>query len=226
MAEGNSNTAVTVAIIGLVGVIAAAVISNWSQIFGSKNADATHNVGTLQDPASAAAGSDTGKSDATGGPASAATPPASPDATKVVLARTTFVLPGDGAKNNNQSIGPFCCTGETVTVQSSSGSPLGYVYFYDFDGGYNVSGNRSAAKTIKILVSGPTDLSAPEGSQVKDQVAFAAAGTHVGSSGTVVVGHLRYRFTVTQDQPYVGLGFPAIMMDGFGVAMDVALAGN
>ena len=225
MAEGNSNSAVTVAVIGLVGVIAAAVIANWSQIFGPKTADATH-AATPQDTASTAAGGDAGKTAATGNPASAVAPPATGDATQAALSRTTFVLPGDGTKNNNQSIGPFCCTGETVTVRSTTGSALGYVYFYDFDGGYNVAGNQSATKTIKILVSGPADLAAPDASQVKDQVAFAAASTHVGSSGTVVVGHLRYRFTVTQAQPYAGLGFPAILMDGFGVSMDVALAGN
>ncbi|MGC5809910.1 hypothetical protein, partial [Ralstonia pseudosolanacearum] len=223
MAE-NNRTAVTVAIIGLLAAAISAAISNWDKIIGSKSSEPSHVAVTSTEPPR----EQPNKAEDGGAapPPAPAPPPSRVEPPKPVLARTNFVLPGDGTKNDNRAIGPFCCTGETVTVQSSSGVPLGYIYFYSFDGGYNLSefGNaRSAATAIKILVSGAENLDAPESSQVKDQVFFPAGNTHIGSTGSVVVGHLRYTFNVTKAEPYRGFPFPTIFMDGFGVSVVVEL---
>lgn len=150
MAEPNHRTAIVVAIIGVIGVVAAAVISNADKLFG-KNGTApvvrsneTPKVGTTESTE----------------PHRSSEQP--PPRAKVVLSKTTFTLPGDGQKNKNRTIGPFCCTGETATIQTSKGVPVGYIYFYDFDGGYNLSPTKSVATSIKVLVSGASDLLSPD----------------------------------------------------------------
>ena len=53
-------------------------------------------------------------------------------ASDLQLTRTEFTMPGDGAPNNNSSIGPFCCTGSTATIEAADGSAAGYIYYADF----------------------------------------------------------------------------------------------
>jgi hypothetical protein len=38
-------------------------------------------------------------------------------------------------RNNNDTIGDFCCTGETATIRTAQGTPAGFIYFYGFSGG-------------------------------------------------------------------------------------------
>ncbi len=110
------------------------------------------------------------------------------------LAKTTFVFPGDGQRNQNQAIGPFCCTGETATVATTGGTPVGYIYFYDFQDAVNVSGAESAARIVRILVSGASDFADPSGSQVRQAIEFIAGKK--GSGRTVVAGQLRFTATL------------------------------
>jgi len=85
----------------------------------------------------------------------------SPTANEVQLRQTYFFFPGSGERNNNHSIGPFCCTGETATITSGDGQPLGYIYFFGWKGqAYNLK-DTSAAPSVEILVSGLADLSNP-----------------------------------------------------------------
>jgi hypothetical protein len=43
------------------------------------------------------------------------------------LETTASEFPGAGERNNNGTIGGFCCTGETATVRISQGAPVGYI---------------------------------------------------------------------------------------------------
>jgi hypothetical protein len=38
-------------------------------------------------------------------------------------------------RNNNDTIGDFCCTGETTTIRTAQGTPAGFIYFYGFSDG-------------------------------------------------------------------------------------------
>src|SRR5690242_16559938 len=113
MADSDNRVAIWVAIIALVGTLGAAVISNVDKL------KSLFTMSTGQNPSarrSTAAHDTTNRS-------------------SLRLAKKSFEFPGDGQKNNNRTIGDFCCTGETAIIQTSSGSPLGYIYFYDFPGG-------------------------------------------------------------------------------------------
>lgn len=130
-----------------------------------------------------------------------------PPGQKVTLSRSTYYLPGDGVKNNNTQIGPFCCTGETVTVTSTKGENLGYVYFYDWQGqAYNVD-DGSIYPNINILVSGASDLAKPDSTQQKGSVYFRPDRVRSGQTiRSTQVGRLCYRAKVTQANfmPYGG----------------------
>jgi len=103
--------------------------------------------------------------------------------------RTTCRLPGDGAQNNNQAIGPFCCTGETLTIRRRDGKAAGYVYFYGWKGQtYTVGGNRSFAPDIEILVSGLADPTNPSSEQEKSSVYFVACDMVPGASRSATAG--------------------------------------
>ncbi len=88
----------------------------------------------------------------------------------------TFVFPDAGEKNNNNQIGPFCCTGRTVTVRNLENEPIGYVYFYSWEGqAMTLSAeNRSIAPDLKILVSSLADLNDPYSEQIEGYIAFSA----------------------------------------------------
>jgi len=141
------------------------------------------------------------------------------------LANTSFRLPGDGQKNNNQSIGPFCCTGETVTIQTNENIPVGYIYFYDFEDAVNVSPTKSAAGKIKILVSGPSRLSQQGSQQVKQQMVFAANNYSKGQTESVQAGELR--FVATLENAVVdGSAGARFDMTSFRVRVDVQAVGQ
>lgn len=113
------------------------------------------------------------------------------------LANRYYVFPGGGEMNMNKPIGPFCCTGETATVQSVFGVPLGYIHFYDVEDAINVSNTRSAATKIKVNVSGASDLASPENSQVKKTIVFVAGRSARGDTISVLAGNLRFTVTLT-----------------------------
>lgn len=84
-------------------------------------------------------------------------------------------LPGGGVKNRGAAIGPFCCTGETAIISFADGQPAGFVYFFDWSGkAKQLKSNRSVAPTLKVLVSGATDLTDARSPQVQAEVEFPA----------------------------------------------------
>lgn len=131
------------------------------------------------------------------GPAHPAPPPES--ASAFALSKHTFTFPGDGTKNNNGTIGPFCCTGETATVTKVNGSPVGYIYFYDFADAVNLSPTSSAAAKVGLLVSSESSDS-PGSDQVKSELWFDAANAGVGSVRTTTIGLLKFTATLRRAQ--------------------------
>jgi hypothetical protein len=89
------------------------------------------------------------------GPSSVETPsPAT--GRQVALEKVVFRLPGDGIPMNNARVGPFCCTGDVAIVRSTDGNPIGYIYFFDWEGkSYNIEGGDSIVQDFAVLVSGP-----------------------------------------------------------------------
>ena len=114
-----------------------------------------------------------------------------------IFRQSSFVLPNDGIPNNNQPLGPFCCTGKTAIVFGNDGNPEGYIYFYSWDGqAYNVGDNRSIAPDIKILVSGVADLSDVHSEQQESSISFSAVDMIQGQSRSTRAGDLYYQVTI------------------------------
>lgn len=111
------------------------------------------------------------------------------------LRQSSFYFPGDGQRNNNEQIGDFCCTGETATVYTTSGDPVGYIYFYDFRDAYNV-GDTSIAGTFGVLVSGATSLVSPGSPRQQSAVSFLASEMWRDASRSTVAGELSYTATI------------------------------
>ncbi len=197
MADKDNSTAIVVAVIGVLGVVAAALISNWDKLFIHASATSPPSTATTVAPPQVDM---SGPQPPRAAPTDSATP-RPPAVQSIVLGKTVFSFPGDGKKNKNQAIGPFCCTAETATVQSSAGQAVGYIYYFDSDGGLNNIGNRTAYPNIKILVSGASDLAAPTSSQVQDSIVFTSGRSQRGDQKTVIAGRLMFiatLMTVTQ----------------------------
>jgi hypothetical protein len=115
------------------------------------------------------------------------------------LQNKTFEFPGAGIRNNNETIGDFCCTGETATLRTAQGAPVGYIYFYGFSGGIT-NGTRSAAKRFEVLVSGLSDPARPAAGRVKSSIEFAASEMKPGVSRQTVAGALQFMVTIQEVQ--------------------------
>jgi hypothetical protein len=116
--------------------------------------------------------------------------------TTIALTRGRFAFPGDGAKNENKSVGPFCCTGETGTITTNRGYPAGYVYFFDFPGGGRNIGGRSVARLFAVGVSGLSRPTDPNSQQVVQWVRFTADELRRGQSKETQAGGLRYKVSI------------------------------
>jgi hypothetical protein len=114
----------------------------------------------------------------------------------VDLAKFSFFLPGDGRRNNNRQIGDFCCTGETVTVETTNGDAAGYIYFFAWKDGRNIGNNQSLGSAFILHVSGTTDLSNPDARRRKKTITFAARELKRGMSRSVRAGALNYTATI------------------------------
>jgi len=136
-------------------------------------------------------------------------PSPSPPETQILqphfhLAETTFVFPGGGKRNDNGIIGDFCCTGETATVQTDRGVPIGYIYFYRFPGGgfmARVNGReRSSAAYFEIDISGILDPARLDSNHVKSSIRFSARDMKPGSSLQGTAGALQFTVTILDAQ--------------------------
>lgn len=113
-----------------------------------------------------------------------------------LLERTSFELPADGAPNDNAYIGPFCCTGHTVTVQATAGYPAGYVYFYTWKGQAYTNGTKSFAPDVSIEIAGLADVHDAKSPMVESEIDFTTSEMAIGAQKSGKAGQLEYTLTI------------------------------
>jgi hypothetical protein len=141
------------------------------------------------------------------------------------LQKSSFYLPGDGKRNNNRTIGDYCCTGETATVRTPDGNAIGYIYFYDFRESYNIGNNQSVAGILRILVSGISDMWNLNSTRSKHMIEFRAHELKKGASRSVTAGALRYTATILSAK-HRTKNHQQYYMGSVKVRMDVGLSGS
>jgi tetratricopeptide (TPR) repeat protein len=129
-----------------------------------------------------------------------------------------FSFPGGGRQNMNGTIGDFCCTGETGTILNSGSEPIGYIYFFGFEGGMNLGNGRSAASKLRILLSGAQNTNDTSSPRLKDEVDFSGSELRPGFAKYQTVGALRYKVIIVSLEKY---GESWFMMDNIKVEVDV-----
>jgi len=121
------------------------------------------------------------------------------DTDSVTLQRKSFRFPEEAQPNNNGSIGPFCCTGRTVTVRRADGGPVGYAYFFAWKGqAYKTSPNSSKAPDIQILVSGLANLADLHSESRGNAICFSAQEMSPGASRSARAGALDFKVTILE----------------------------
>ena len=119
---------------------------------------------------------------------------------RVQLQRYSFRFREEAQPNSNGSIGPFCCTGRTVTVRREDGGPVGYAYFFGWKGqAYKTSPNSSKAPDIQILVSGLANLADLNSESRGNAICFSAQEMSPGASRSARAG--LPRFLVQPQEP-------------------------
>lgn len=134
----------------------------------------------------------------------------------------SFVLPQDGTPNNNGFIGPFCCTGRTVTVLRD-GTPLGYIYFYSWEGqAYTLGPDHAVAPDLQIGLSGLREVADPTSPQEQSTVSFLARELVPGTTQTAQAGGVYFTVTVlavsleaVDQQPYFDMGTISVGVEVF-----------
>lgn len=140
---------------------------------------------------------------------------------QVALERTSFRLPDDGISMNNARVGPFCCTGKVVIVRSTDSNPVGYIYFFSWEGQAHNVGGGSIVPDLAVLVSGSFHLGDPDSQQIKNRIPFYADRLTTTQSAWVQAGALQYRATVLdfelergpESKPYFKMGSLKVRVD-------------
>ncbi len=131
---------------------------------------------------------------------------------RATLENPTFTFPGAGEPNRNAAIGPFCCTGRTVTIRRTDGSIAGYVYFYAWTGqAYNI-GKSSGFPTIDLLIS--------DGHE-QGKIQFDASEAEPGVLHSVTAGKLKFVARLVQVNVHRTNNPPLI--DGEGLSIHVTV---
>lgn len=108
-----------------------------------------------------------------------------------------YQFPG-GQSNNNSTIGDFCCTGQTITISNYAGKPLGYAYFFSWNGNaYNLPDGTSIAPNFEIGISGADNLEG-NGTRAISKVFFPAESNIIGATRTVKIGKLEYKVKILE----------------------------
>jgi hypothetical protein len=149
----------------------------------------------------------------------AARPPQQSAPTPLELQTKTFDFPGTGVHNNNDTIGDFCCTGETATIRTARGVPIGFIYFYGFSGGIT-NGKRSAAKRFNVLVSGISDPAQPASARAKSSIDFGATEMKPGLTRQTIAGAVEFTVTI-QDVQFLDEPHSRFWMDTIKIKVEV-----
>ena len=121
--------------------------------------------------------------------------------TEEPLAKTHFVFPKDAERNHNRAIGPFCCTGRTLSIEHKDhDKPVGYVYYFSWGGGqaYNRGGGKYAVfPRLEMLVAGAHEYKAdnPHPPLMKTSVVFPANKASFDREFKVKAGCVLYTFS-------------------------------
>jgi hypothetical protein len=147
-------------------------------------------------------------------------------AANVSLVRNSFDLPGDGTPNANGWIGPFCCTGHTVTVESSGGFAVGYAYFFSWKGqAYMTDATHSVAPDFGVLVAGLANVQDPGSELVKGEIDFAGSDMLPGASRSVTVGQVTFVVSIEHAELHDWNGVTYYDMGSLKAKLDVSVAG-
>lgn len=112
------------------------------------------------------------------------------------LAQDTLRYPDDAVDNDNGYVGPFCCTGRTLTFESEDGYPVGYVYLFSWQGqAFNV-GDGSAFPNLQLRVAASTDLSDPDAAMESGDLMVTAASDTLERVYEVALGRLVFAVRV------------------------------
>jgi len=200
---------------GVIGAIAALLTAlHGMGLFANSNVQNQNNQSYQQSQSGPAASAPGGQP---AGPAGPANP-------QLALSKQVFTFPGDGASNNGNSIGPFCCTGVTATVTKPDGTPIGYIYFPDIGDAVNTPGGFAAAGKVGVNVSAESS-DTPNAPQVQNELAFDAASSNVGAVRTATVGPLTYTATLRGATLYLN-GGSRFVMSSVAIEVDVQPASH
>ena len=108
------------------------------------------------------------------------------------ISNNRVILPGMGVGNNNQTIGDFCCTGETATILRNDNYPVGYIYFYGTE-----PATETAAAKFYILVSASPSISNLAAERIKSRISFdASRELYNNATKTSIAGCLKFTVTI------------------------------
>ena len=155
-----------------------------------------------------------GAAGATGGAAGAA------GAAPKCIHEPTVTFPTGGVPNDNQFIGPFCCTGRTATVTRWDGIPVGYVYYFNFGDAYQLTKDFGITE-LDVLVSAVPHLWETGAQMERSSLPFLVENVAVGATSTTTVGALVYTATVEHVDISSEAGLPLILASTFVVRLDV-----
>ncbi|MFO0548661.1 MAG: hypothetical protein U0271_09750 [Polyangiaceae bacterium] len=115
---------------------------------------------------------------------------------------TEFLLPDDAEQNDNGSIGPFCCTGRTVTVETKSGHEAGYAHFFFWDGQAFSDDKTSYAPNVIIDIAALADVEDETSELLQSRIFFDGNELAVGESRSQQVGAIIFTATVEEVDTY------------------------
>jgi hypothetical protein len=145
------------------------------------------------------------------------------ETTPLKLRELIFDFPGDGERNENRTIGDFCCTGETATIRTDEKAPVGYIYFYSFKGGMNCEvdgGIHSSAREFEVLVSGISDATRLDSKRVKSSIRFCGCEMEPGTAHRTIAGVLQFTATIL-DVQFTNKTHSSYWMDSVRVRVEV-----
>lgn len=141
------------------------------------------------------------------------------------LKKSSFHLPTEGTPNDNKAIGPFCCTGTTAVVEAKDGYPVGYVYFYTWEGQAYTNGDTSFAPDVSIQVAGLEDAHDAQSKLIKSQIAWKASEMTVGSARSEQAGDVIFTANIEHvDTHGDSSGTTYFDMSTLAVRVDISVA--
>lgn len=100
----------------------------------------------------------------------------------------------DAVSNQSRTIGPYCCTGKTLTIKSKNTDPIGYIHTFSWQGKSYKTQNGKAYSKLEILVSGIERADNPQPEIVQSSLLISADQVSSKQLYKVTVGCVSYHF--------------------------------